>query len=426
MLVLISAGLSLSLVNHPTSIRPRLPELAAAMSAPQSTAAATALPELSHDEIRRYSRHLILDQFGVDGQRKLKGSKILCIGSGGLGSPALMYLAAAGMGTIGVVDDDVVDESNLQRQIIHSTSSLDTPKVDSAEARVTGINPHVNFVKHNLRITPDNALDIIREYDLVLDGSDNFPTRYLVNDACVILDKPLIYGAIQKFEGQVSVFNYRGGPNYRDLFPEPPPPGEVPSCAEGGVLGVLPGVIGCMQATEAIKVCLGVEEGTLSGRLLLYDAMRMRFHEVRLKPTPNAKPITSLVNYDGFCGVPSSGGAPAPPPEEPFVSISAADVSRRMTQEGWKPFVLDVRSAAEAKIVSFPFADMLQPHRQVSHVASVLPRDRDILVHCKGGIRSKAACQTLADLGFEKAKLYSMDGGIIGWAKNVDKSMPLY
>ena len=386
------------------------------------------LPELSHDEIRRYSRHLILDQFGVSGQRKLKGSKILCIGSGGLGSPALMYLAAAGMGTIGVVDDDVVDESNLQRQIIHSTESLDKPKVDSAEARVTGINPHVNFVKHNLRLTPDNALDIMKDYDLVLDGSDNFPTRYLVNDACVLLGKPLIYGAIQKFEGQVSVFNYKGGPNYRDLFPEPPPPGEVPSCAEGGVLGVLPGVIGCMQATEAIKVCLGVEDGTLSGRLLIYDAMRMRFHEVRLKPSPNAPPITSLINYDGFCGVPATNGqaAPAPPPVEPFVSISVVDVSRRMREEGWAPFVLDVRSKAEAEIVSLPFADMLQPHRQVSHVASALPRDRDILVHCKGGIRSKAACNTLASLGFDASRLHSMGGGIIQWAKQIEPSMPIY
>ena len=238
------------------------------------------LPTLTHDEIRRYSRHLILDDFGIDGQRRLKGTSILCIGSGGLGSPCLMYLAAAGVGTIGVVDDDVVDESNLQRQIVHSTEALGTPKVDSAEARVAGINPHVAFRKHELRLTSANALDVIGQYDIVIDGSDNFPTRYLVNDACVILKKPLVYGAIQKFEGQVSVFNYRGGPNYRDLFPEAPPPGEVPSCAEGGVLGVLPGVIGCMQATEAIKVALDVGAGTLSGRLLIYDAMRMRVHEV--------------------------------------------------------------------------------------------------------------------------------------------------
>ena len=237
------------------------------------------------------------------GQRKLKATKVLCIGSGGLGSPVLMYLAAAGVGTLGLVDDDVVDESNLQRQIIHTTSTLGKSKVDSAAARVTDINPNVVVHKHSFRLTSTNALDVIAQYDLVVDGSDNFPTRYLVNDACVILGKPLVYGAIQKFEGQVSVFNYRGGPNYRDLFPEAPPPGEVPSCAEGGVLGILPGVIGCMQATEAIKVALGREEGTLSGRLLIYDAMRMRFHEVKLRPRVNAPPITSLIDYEGFCSV---------------------------------------------------------------------------------------------------------------------------
>ena len=419
----------------------------------------------------------------MKGQRTLKGSAILCIGGGGLGSPALMYLAAAGMGTIGIVDDDAVDESNLQRQIIHSTQSVGTPKVESAEARIAGINPHVRLVKHALRLTSANALAILKDYDLVLDGSDNFPTRYLVNDACVILGKPLIYGAVQKFEGQVSVFNYRGGPNYRDLFPEPPPPGEVPSCAEGGVLGVLPGVIGCMQATEAIKVALGVESGTLSGRLLIYDAMRMvsairhghhrracravlaalaalavlnlnsvlalahlphacplsqRFHEVRLKPAPNAPRITELIDYDGFCSGASvcaakAGGsavaaavaAPAAAPQaEPFECISVAETSRRMQHDGWAPFVLDVRSKAEAEIVALPFADLLQPHRQVSHVAATLPRDRDILVHCKGGVRSKAACHTLAGLGF--TKLFSMDGGIIQWAKSIDPSMPIY
>jgi len=381
------------------------------------------LPTLTHDEIRRYSRHLILDDFGVQGQRKLKGTSILCIGSGGLGSPALMYLAAAGVGTIGVVDDDVVDESNLQRQIVHSTEALGTPKVDSAAMRIEGINPHVNLRKHPVRLTAANALDVIGQYDLVVDGCDNFPTRYLVNDACVILGKPLVYGAIQKFEGQVSVFNYRGGPNYRDLFPEPPPPGEVPSCAEGGVLGVLPGVIGCMQATEAIKLALGRDEGTLSGRLLIYDAMRMRFHEVRLKPRADTAPVTSLINYEGFCGQ-KSAEAELPPPTEPFTNIDAVESSRRITQDGWRPFVLDVRSKAEAEIVSLPLVDLLQPHRQVAHVASQLPTDRDILVHCKAGVRSRAACHTLAGLGF--TRLYSMEGGIIQWAKKVDPTMPVY
>ena len=263
------------------------------------TSVAGNLPELSHDEIRRYSRHLILDDVGVAGQRRLKGAKVLCIGSGGLGSPALMYLSAAGVGTIGVVDDDVVDESNLQRQIIHSTDAVGQPKVKSAEARVTQINPHVQLRTHPYRLTGENALEVIGQYDLVVDGCDNFPTRFLVNDACVILGKPLVYGAIQKFEGQVSVFNFDGGPNYRDLFSEPPPPGQVPSCAEAGVLGVLPGVIGCMQATEAIKIILG--KGTsLSGRLLLYDAMRMRFHEVRARPRQDAAVDVMWVMVGGW------------------------------------------------------------------------------------------------------------------------------
>lgn len=402
---------------------------AAAAAATAADDAAAPLPELSHDEIRRYSRHLILDDFGVQGQRKLKATKILCIGSGGLGSPALMYLAAAGVGTIGVIDDDVVDESNLQRQIVHSTDALGTPKVDSAGLRINGINPHVNFVKHPLRLTAANALEILGRYDLVLDGSDNFPTRYLVNDACVLLKKPLIYGAIQKFEGQVSVFNYKGGPNYRDLFPDPPPPGEVPSCAEGGVLGILPGVIGCLQATEAIKVALGRESGTLSGRLLIYDALRMRFHEVRMGARSDAAPITSLIDYEGFCNGDGPNGACAPTKKprlelEPFESVGVDEVARRMRDEGWQPYVLDVRTRAEAEVVSLRFADLVQPHRQVSHIADALPRDRDILVHCKAGIRSKAACHTLAGLGFNR--LYSMDGGIIAWAKRIDTSLPTY
>ena len=384
-------------------------------------------PELSHAEIRRYSRHLILDDVGVQGQRRLKATKILCIGSGGLGSPAIMYLAAAGIGTIGVIDDDVVDESNLQRQIMHSTDAVGTPKVDSAEGRVGGINPHVEFIKHRLRLTAANALEVVAPYDLVVDGSDNFPTRYLVNDACILLGKPLIYGAVQKFEGQVSVFNYRGGPNYRDLFPEPPPPGEVPSCAEGGVLGILPGVIGCLQATEAIKVALGVESGTLSGRLLIYNAMRMRFHEVRMAPRSGAPPITQLIDYDGFCRGEATCASTAKKPRverEPFEHIGVDEAARRMRDDGWQPFVLDVRSRAEAEIVSLPCVDLLQPHRQVAHAAERLPRDRDILVHCKGGVRSKAACHTLAGLGF--TRLYTLDGGIIDWAKRIDQSMPIY
>ena len=383
------------------------------------------LPELSHDEIRRYSRHLILDDVGVLGQQRLKASSILCVGSGGLGSPALLYLAAAGVGTLGVVDDDVVDESNLQRQVVHSTSALGTPKVDSAASRIEGINPHVRVRKHAFRLTAENALELLGQYDVVVDGSDNFPTRYLVNDACVILGKPLVYGAVQKFEGQVSVFNYRGGPNYRDLFPQPPPPGEVPSCAEGGVLGIVPGVVGCLQATEALKLAMGREEDTLSGRLLLYDALRMSFQEIRLKPRRDAPPVTELIDYQGFCSATSCPAAPATAPGTlPFERVSVEDAARRMREEAWAPYVLDVRTRAEAAIVSMKTVDRQQPHRQVAAIADALPRDRDILVHCKAGGRSAVACTTLSQLGL--TRLFNLEGGITAWAQQIDKSMPIY
>jgi adenylyltransferase/sulfurtransferase len=411
--------------------------------------------DLDHAEIRRYSRHLVLEDVGIAGQRRLKATSVLCVGSGGLGSPALTYLAAAGIGTIGVVDDDVVEESNLQRQVVHSTRAVGEPKVDSAAERVAGLNPHVAVRKHAVRLTSGNALELIRPYDVVLDGCDNFPTRYLVNDACVLLGKPLIYGAVQKFEGQVSVFNYRGGPNYRDIFPEPPPPGEVPSCSEAGVLGVLPGVIGTLQATEAIKVALGMEEGTLSGRLLLYDALRLKFNEIRVARRDGAPPITSLVDYQGFCGgkKPASRGADAASearssapdaaaPAEPFERIGVVEASRRMREEGWTPFTLDVRTRMEAEIVSLPFADLQQPHRTVDRIVSALPPGRDVLVHCKSGVRSAAACHTLAALGVGHGggkslgegaaagaappRLYSLDGGITGWAREIDTTMPTY
>ena len=391
---------------------------------------ATELPELSLDEIRRYSRHLILSDLGIEGQRKLKAGSVLCIGSGGLGSPAIMYLAAAGVGTIGIVDDDVVDESNLQRQIVHSTDMIGEPKVESARERVRQINPHVKVVTYRERVSGANALKMLAPYDLVVDGSDNFPTRYLVNDACIILKKPLVYGAVQRFEGQVSLFNYRGGPNYRDLFPTPPPPGGVPSCAEGGVLGVLPGVIGTLQATEAIKVFLDRDEAEcLSGRLLLYDAMRMSFREVRLVSRPHVQPVTQLIDYLGFCGQPAADGATedltSAVEEEPYVRVGVAEVCARLANS-WEPFVLDVRTAQEAAIVSLPFVDLQQPHRQVAHVAAALPRDRDILVHCKAGLRSRIACETLAKLGFLPERLFSMEGGILAWATQLDPSMPLY
>ena len=383
------------------------------------------LPELDNADIGRYSRHLILDEVGVEGQRRLKGASVLCVGTGGLGSPLLLYLAAAGVGRIGIVDFDVVDESNLQRQIIHGTSTVGTLKLESARDRILDLNPRCRVDLYPVALTSDNALDIIRDYDVVVDGTDNFPTRYLVNDACVILGKPNVYGSIFKFEGQASVFNHDGGPNYRDLYPEPPPPGLVPSCAEGGVLGVLPGVIGCIQATETLKILLGKGE-TLSGRLLLYDAMSMRFRELKLRRDPAARPITELIDYQQFCGVVSiaEGAAAAETAAEGFVRADVADVKRRM-DEGWAPFVLDVRKPHEAEIVRFEWADLLRPHEQiVAGELDDIPRDRPILVHCKMGGRSARAAASLAAAGF--ADVTNLEGGITAWAKEIEPGMPVY
>ncbi len=381
------------------------------------------LPELSREEISRYSRHLILDEVGMDGQRKLKGSSVLCIGTGGLGSPLLMYLAAAGVGRIGIVDFDLVDASNLQRQILHGTGTVGTPKVVSAKARVHDINPNVQVDVYEEALTSENALRILEPYDVVVDGTDNFPTRYLVNDACVILGKPNVYGSIFKFEGQASVFNLGDGPNYRDLYPEPPPPGLVPSCAEGGVLGILPGVIGCIQATETLKILLG-KGSTLSGRLLLYDALEMRFRELKLRRDPDAEPITELIDYVQFCGVAQHEDAvPEATGPEPFERLSVQAIATRRS-EGWAPYVLDVRKPHEAQIVAFDWADRLHPHEDVASIADELPRDRDILIHCKGGVRSAKACAALAERGFDR--LYNLEGGITAWAKELDPSMPTY
>ncbi len=381
-----------------------------------------ALPDLSHDEVARYARHLILDEVGMEGQRKLKAGKVLCVGTGGLGSPLLMYLAAAGVGRIGIVDFDVVDDSNLQRQIIHGTSTVGVPKVQSAKARIHDINPHVQVDVYEEPLTADNALRIFEPYDVIVDGTDNFPTRYLVNDACVLLGKPNVYGSIFKFEGQATVFNHAGGPNYRDLYPEPPPPGLVPSCAEGGVLGILPGVIGTIQATETVKLLLGL--GTsLSGRLLLYDSLHMRFRELKLRRDPHAKPITELIDYEFFCGLKPDPAEEATPMAEPFSRLSVADAKARL-DEGWEPYVLDVRKPHEADIVKLAFAERLQPHETVADIAAELPRDRDILIHCKMGGRSAAAAATLASLGF--TRLFNLEGGITAWATEIDPSLPKY
>jgi molybdopterin/thiamine biosynthesis adenylyltransferase/rhodanese-related sulfurtransferase len=379
------------------------------------------LPELSQEEIARYSRHLILEDVGMTGQRKLKGSSVLCIGTGGLGSPLLLYLAAAGVGRIGIVDFDVVDESNLQRQIIHSTSTLGKSKVESAAARIAEVNPHVQVDVYNEMVDSENALRLFEPYDVIVDGTDNFPTRYLVNDACVMLGKPNVYGSIFKFEGQASVFNYQDGPHYRDLYPEPPPPGMVPSCAEGGVLGILPGVIGCIQATETIKILLGKGD-TLSGRLLIYDALKMKFRELKLRKAPDRQPITELIDYQQFCGV-AVGQEDLPSQGHGFERLSAKDAKAKL-DGGWKPYILDVRKPHEAEIVKFDFADRLEPHEQIAGIANELPRDRDILIHCKLGGRSAQACTALKEAGFER--LYNLEGGIVGWAKDVDPTMTTY
>ncbi len=383
----------------------------------------SSLPNLTNEEIGRYSRHLILDEVGMEGQRKLKAARVLCVGTGGLGSPLLLYLAATGVGHIGIVDFDAVDLSNLQRQVIHGTGDVGRAKVVSAAEKIADINPNVQVDVFEEALTSENAVRIISGYDIVVDGTDNFPTRYLVNDACVMLGKPNVYGSIFKFEGQASVFNYAGGPNYRDLYPEPPPPGLVPNCAEGGVLGILPGIIGLIQATETVKIILGKGE-SLSGRLLLYDGLSMRFRELKLRKDPNAKPITELIDYNQFCGFPgASDHDEKAPSEEPFARISVTELRDRQA-EGWAPYVLDVRKPHEAEIVALAFADRLQPHEQVGLIADELPRDRDIVVHCKMGGRSAKACAALAELGF--TRVHNLEGGITAWAKEIDPSLPVY
>jgi len=382
------------------------------------------LPELTKADIERFSRHLILDEVGVQGQRRLKGARVLCVGTGGLGSPLLLYLAAAGVGRIGIVDFDVVDASNLQRQIIHGTAQVGQPKVQSAKARILDINPDCQVDVYEEALDSSNALRIFEPYDVIVDGTDNFPTRYLVNDACVLLGKPNVYGSIFKFEGQATVFNHDGGPNYRDLYPKPPPPGLVPSCAEGGVLGILPGVIGTIQATETVKLLLG-KGASLSGRLLLYDALNMRFKELKLRPDPNRQPITELIDYEAFCGMPAIEGEQEVQVtgDEPFARMGVAEIKQKM-DAGWAPFVLDVRKPHEAEIVSLSFVDLLKPHEEVAEIVQDLPRDRDIVVHCKMGGRSAKACAILAEQGF--TRLTNMEGGITAWANEIDTDLPTY
>lgn len=383
------------------------------------------LPELSRDEILRYSRHLLIPEVGLEGQRKLKNSSVLIVGTGGLGSPVALYLAAAGIGRIGLVDYDVVDSSNLQRQVIHGTSTVGKLKVDSAKAKLLDLNPDIQIDVFNEPYTSENALRIARDYDIILDGTDNFPTRYLTNDVAVFLGKPNVYASIYRFDGQVSVFYAKEGPCYRCLFPEPPPPGLVPSCAEGGVLGVLPGTIGTLQATEALKVLLGIGE-PLIGRLLLYNALDMSFDFVKLKKNPNCRvcgpnaDITELIDYEEFCGVPShdhedEGSAGA------GKDITVQELSERVKTNHLK--LLDVREPHELEISALPNAVNI-PLGQLAARLSELDSADEMIIFCKSGSRSARGLELLASAGFKKVK--NLKGGINAWAKEVDQNLPLY
>ena len=380
---------------------------------------------LSKDEILRYSRHLIVPEVGMEGQLKLKAAKVLLVGTGGLGAPLGLYLAAAGIGRIGLVDFDVVDFTNLQRQVIHFTKDVGRPKIDSAAEKMQALNPNVEIVKHEVALSSENALGIIKDYDYVVDGTDNFPTRYLVNDACVLLGKPNVYGSIFRFEGQASIFAYAGGPCYRCLYPEPPPPGLVPSCAEGGVLGILPGTIGLIQATEAVKLILGIGE-SLVGRLLLYDALGMHFRELKLRKNPECpicgdhRTITKLIDYHQFCGVPQQ-----PAKQESKLTDDEIEVTevKEKLDRGDAFVLIDVREPHEYQICNIPAARLI-PLGEVGKRLGELDPDADIVIHCKSGMRSARACGILKAAGFKHVR--NMKGGILAWSDRVDPSVPKY
>ncbi len=380
--------------------------------------------DLNNDEIRRYSRHLILPEVGLAGQKKIKGTSVLCIGAGGLGSPIAMYLAAAGVGKLGIVDFDTVDYSNLQRQILHTDADVGRSKAESAKETIRGINSHCEVVIHNTRITSENALDLIRPYDIVVDGTDNFPTRYLTNDACVLLKKPNVYGSIFRFEGQASVFApHLGGPCYRCLYPEPPPPGMVPSCAEGGVLGVLPGIIGCIQATEILKLAIG-RGSSLVGRLLLFNALDMKFRELKLRRDPACPvcgehpTIKALIDYEMFCGiVPES--EPAANPDE----VTVQDMKKALDDPSLGIKVVDVREPDEYEIARVDGVPLLPMSELRSRFTELDPNTRYYL-HCKVGVRSLQALSFLRQQGFKYVK--SVKGGIDAWAEEIDRNVPRY
>ncbi|MEM9087382.1 MAG: molybdopterin-synthase adenylyltransferase MoeB [Cyanobacteria bacterium P01_F01_bin.53] len=383
--------------------------------------------QLNKAEYERYSRHLILPEVGLDGQKKLKAASVCCVGTGGLGAPLLLYLAAAGVGRIGIVDFDVVDHSNLQRQVIHGTSWVGKPKIESAKNRILEINPYCQVDLHEVRLSSDNALEIFEPYDIVVDGTDNFPTRYLVNDACVLLDKPNVYGSIYRFEGQATVFNYEGGPNYRDLYPEPPPPGLVPSCAEGGVLGILPGMIGVIQATETIKIILG-QGNTLSGRLLVYNSLDMSFRELKLRKPPeeHRAVIDKLIDYEQFCGIPQAAEEEAKQAAA-LNEISATELKALMDSGKDDVFLLDVRNPNEYEIAQIPGSTLI-PLGEIENGDGVLKlkgmlNGHKLVAHCKMGGRSAKALAILKEAGIEGS---NVKGGILAWSRDVDPSVPEY
>jgi adenylyltransferase/sulfurtransferase len=387
------------------------------------------LPELTTDDLSRYSRHLILPEVGMEGQQKLKAARVLCVGTGGLGSPLALYLTAAGIGTLGLVDFDVVDASNLQRQIIHSTKDIGRKKLDSAAEKLTALNPAVNIVKHETMLSSANALEIIKDYDIVADGTDNFPTRYLVNDACVLLGKPNAYGSIFRFEGQASVFATEAGPCYRCLYPEPPPPGLVPSCAEGGVLGILPGLVGVIQATEVIKLILGKGD-SLIGRLLLVDALNMRFRELKLRKNPECPvcgdhpTVTHLIDYQQFCGIfpePTPGPSQEPVVKNGIPQLTVKELKRRI-DAGEDVFILDVREPYEYKIAQI--GGTLIPQNEVPNRLSEIDRDREIIVHCRSGARSQRIAEFLRQAGYPR--VVNLAGGILAWSDEIDPKVQKY
>jgi len=385
----------------------------------------TPAADLSVDEVRRYSRHLIIPDVGMTGQKRLKNAKVLCVGAGGLGSPALLYLAAAGVGTLGVIDFDVVDESNLQRQIIHGQSDIGRPKAQSARDSIKEINPHVSVNLHEEQLDSDNALQIFAQYDLIVDGTDNFATRYLVNDACVLLGKPYVWGSIYRFDGQASVFWAEYGPCYRCLYPEPPPPGMVPSCAEGGVLGVLCASIGSIQVNEAIKLIVGIGD-PLAGRLMIYDALEMSYRSVRVRKDPECPicgknpTITGLIDYDAFCGTVSEDAQQAAAGS----TITAAQL-KEMLDRGDDIFLVDVREPNEYEIVSIPGAVLIPKDQFLSGAAlERLPQDKRVVLHCKSGVRSAECLAVVKNAGFTDAT--HVGGGVLAWISQVDPSLPVY